>query len=730
MATVVFGAVGTALGGPVGGALGALLGQQVDNAIFKVPTREGPRLNELAVTTSSYGMPIPRTFGRVRVPGTIIWATEIRESSETSGGGKGSPSTTSYSYSASFAVAVASRQVGGIGRVWADGNLLRGAAGDLKVGGTMRVHTGSGDQAPDPLIASAMGPRCPSFRDCAYVVFENLQLGDFGSRIPALTFEVLADGGEVSAAQLLEKLGRPVEDRLPLTGLAGMTDDGGSFASILSTLDSVYPIALDVAGDVLSLAAADAEGRPVHQLPEAAALSGDDDGFAPRNGSTRLRASGEEPVPTALRHYDASRDYQPGVQRAGGRSETGRPQTIELPATIAAEDARGLIAAAADRARQSRERVSWRLAELDPAIGPGALVTLPGRRGTWRVDGWEWVGSGVELALIRQAARTPFAATPADPGIFRPIEDLAALPTILQAFEVPPATLPTGASRRVTVAAGAAGASWPGASLYNVVAGSLVPVGGIGPRQSVLGVLAADLPPSPSLLLEPQATLEIELANAGKTLESATPEQLMLGANTLRVGGEVLQFVHAARTEGSVWRLTGLLRGRRGTEGAALAGATMGTEAALLDSGIVEIGDDVLPSWSSELAALGLGDAQPVLAPIAHRSASNAPPAPVHPRIANTGNRLVSLSWTRRARGGWSWPDAVEIPLVEDREAYRVGIGDIDAPLLFWDVDAPRLDIPTDQWAGFRTDYAGLALWVRQLGTLGQSPATLLTLFA
>ena len=730
MATVVFGAVGTALGGPVGGALGALLGQQVDNSIFKAPTREGPRLNELAVTTSSYGMPIPRVFGRVRVPGTIIWATEIRESSETSGGGKGSPSTTSYSYSASFAVAVASRQVGGIGRVWADGNLLRGAAGDLKVGGTIRVHTGSGDQDPDPLIASAMGPRCPSFRDCAYVVFEDLQLGDFGSRIPSLTFEVLADGGEVSAAQLLEKLGLPVEDRRPLSGLAGMTDDGGGFASILGTLDSVYPIALDVAGDVLCLAAADAEGQPVHQLPEAAALSGDDDGFAPRNGSTRLRASGEEAVPTALRHYDASRDYQPGVQRAGGRSETGRPQTIELPATIAAEDARGLIAAAADRARQSRERVSWRLAELDPAIGPGALVTLPGRRGTWRVDGWEWVGSGVELALTRQVTRTAVATTPADPGKFQPTEDLAALPTILQAFEVPPATIPNGAGRRVTVAAGASGAGWPGAALHNVVADSLVPVGGIGPRQSVLGVLAADLPSSPSLLLEPQATLEIELANAVHTLDSTTPELLMLGANTLRVGGEIVQFVHAERINGSVWRLTGLLRGRRGTEGAAMAGATVGTDVALLNANVIEITEEALPSWSVALAALGLGDAEPVLAPIADSSASFAPPAPVHPRIVRSGTGQMSLSWTRRARGGWDWSGAAEMPLVEGREAYRVGIGDVEAPLRFWDVETPKLRISIDQWGSFRTDYAGLALWVRQLGTFGQSPPTLLTVFA
>ena len=53
----------------------------------------------------------------------------------TQGGGKGKPKVTTYSYTASFAVALASRPIAGIGRIWADGNLLRGAAGDLKTGG-------------------------------------------------------------------------------------------------------------------------------------------------------------------------------------------------------------------------------------------------------------------------------------------------------------------------------------------------------------------------------------------------------------------------------------------------------------------------------------------------------------------------------------------------------------------------------------------------------------------
>jgi hypothetical protein len=72
MATLVFTAIGTAIGGPLGGAIGALIGRQVDGAIIGSGSREGPRLSELSVTTSSYGAVMARHYGQMRVAGSII----------------------------------------------------------------------------------------------------------------------------------------------------------------------------------------------------------------------------------------------------------------------------------------------------------------------------------------------------------------------------------------------------------------------------------------------------------------------------------------------------------------------------------------------------------------------------------------------------------------------------------------------------------------------------------
>lgn len=100
MATLVLTAIGGLVAGPVGAALGALAGQAVDrDVLFRPSGRQGPRLSDLSVQTSSYGTPLPLVFGTMRVAGTVIWATDLSESRSTGSAGKGQPSVTTYSYS-------------------------------------------------------------------------------------------------------------------------------------------------------------------------------------------------------------------------------------------------------------------------------------------------------------------------------------------------------------------------------------------------------------------------------------------------------------------------------------------------------------------------------------------------------------------------------------------------------------------------------------------------------
>ncbi|HET6390800.1 baseplate multidomain protein megatron [Hyphomicrobium sp.] len=199
-----FGLLGmTISGATIGSQIGALAGSYVDNALFapsgQARAVEGPRLSDLRITSSTEGAPLPKIYGRARVGGQIIWATDLEEEITTTtqavgsgkGGGSGAKAkTTQYGYYANFAVALAEGVVTRIGRIWADEQELDRART------TFRLHTGTETQEPDSLIAAREGAdNAPAYRGVAYVVFEHFALADYGNRVPQLTFEVFRSVG-------------------------------------------------------------------------------------------------------------------------------------------------------------------------------------------------------------------------------------------------------------------------------------------------------------------------------------------------------------------------------------------------------------------------------------------------------------------------------------------------------------------------------------------------------
>ncbi len=123
----------TISGATIGAQIGALAGSFVDQSLFSASGQSraltGPRLSDLRITSSSEGAPIPRLYGRARVGGQVIWATDFDEeivSREAGGAGKGgagggAAEQITYRYYANFAVALAEGEISGLGRVWADG---------------------------------------------------------------------------------------------------------------------------------------------------------------------------------------------------------------------------------------------------------------------------------------------------------------------------------------------------------------------------------------------------------------------------------------------------------------------------------------------------------------------------------------------------------------------------------------------------------------------------------
>ena len=726
MATLALTAVGSLIGGPIGGSIGALLGNKIDNSLFGPDDREGPRLTELAVTTSSYGTPVARHFGTMRAPGTIIWATDLIEASETTGGGKGQPGTTSFSYSISFAVALSSQPIAAVKRIWADGNLLRGSAGDLKVGGAFRLHTGEGDQLPDPLIASAEGAACPAFRGIAYCVFEDLQLADFGNRIPTLTFEIEAGGGDVTMLDLLRHVPAEVTSDVSLTGLAGYTDSGGTVRASLETIRLAYPFDCDASDAAVTLLLPRTATPPV-TLAEPVADSSEE-AFGALSGRRDAMQTDRRGLPGGMRYYDKARDYQPGLQRTGGQARGGRDRIIEFPGALEAATARSLVDQAAGRADWSRQSLSYRTAEIREDVAAGSIVRVPGRGGLWRVEEWEWRASGVELQLTRYTSPVASFDSGSDPGRVNTPRDAVAGETVLTAFELPWDGTGSPDTAAPFAAVSSPQAGWTGATLYRVEGAGLEPLGGTGRARSVIGTTHSDLLPSAALYLEPDAAIEVELVASDLSLASALPTDLLAGANRALIGGELVQFASAIHGGGAAWRLQGLLRGRGGTEAAAAGGQAAGASFVLLNG--TPVAAEGVSANTLEMAAIGLVDTDPVRSPVRNRGIARRPLIPVHPRAEPAEDGSLDLRWTRRARGAWLWDSTVEVPLVEQHERYEVGVGDIQSPVASWIVEAPRhrLDAATVRQLG--ADWPTAPVWVRQIGSFDRSLPLLLTTLA
>ncbi len=249
MATILLSAAGSAIGGAIGGsvlglsaatigqAVGATTGALIDQTILGSGSRavEVGRARSLRIQSSTEGTPIPQVFGRMRIAGQLIWSTRFKEHVRTSTqGGKatgGGQKVREYSYTISFAVGLCEGPIERVGRIWADGRLL-----DTE-GLEIRVYKGDESQLPDPKIEAVEGAgNVPPYRGLAYVVFEDLPVGEFGNRIPQLSFEVFRSAAPLTEAG--EEAGKPLGELI--RGVA-LSPGSGEFALDPEPAQYVFP---------------------------------------------------------------------------------------------------------------------------------------------------------------------------------------------------------------------------------------------------------------------------------------------------------------------------------------------------------------------------------------------------------------------------------------------------------------------------------------------------------
>lgn len=195
-------AVGYFVGGPTGAQWGWVIGAGLGAATAPTQKTFGPRLEDLKITGTAYGQPIPWIQGTHRTAGQIIWASDRREIATTTTQGKGGGQrNTTYTYEADYMFLLSCNELSGLLRVWDNGKLVYSADVDATdaslVASTeselwrrITFYGGDSAQMPDPTYEAYVGAgNAPAYRGMCTVFIEGLQLGQ-GGQLPNLTFEV------------------------------------------------------------------------------------------------------------------------------------------------------------------------------------------------------------------------------------------------------------------------------------------------------------------------------------------------------------------------------------------------------------------------------------------------------------------------------------------------------------------------------------------------------------
>ena len=368
-------------------------------------------------------------------------------------------------------------------------------------------------------------------------------------------------------------------------------------------------------------------------------------------------------------HYDPERDYQAGQARASSGKGGTREARLEMPAVLAAGEARQLAEQALARRWLAGETIKWRLPPTRMGLRPGDALQLAGTSRPWMVRATSI--EGMAVAVEAEAAPVSIPALPADSG--RPVSepDVPIGRSELALFELPPEANSVGDAPIAYLAASNEG-QWKSIPVELSVGDQPLPGLAIG-RRSVIGRAETVLDPRTPHIVDQRSQLIVRLTNDADILLNADQEALGAGTNLALVGGELVQFGRAEQLGPGLFRLSNLLRGRRGTDWAA-ATHHAGELFCLIDS--ARLRSTPLPAGAVgallTATAHGIGDVAPL--PQASRTLSGEamrPPAPCHLKATKSGVNVL-VQWVRRSHRQWAWVDAIGDGEDDFPERYRV----------------------------------------------------------
>lgn len=710
---VVGGIAGSFVGMPqLGAFIGTELGGLIDNELNPQKVK-GPRLSDLNVQISSYGKAIAKLYGpENRIAGNVVWSSGLIETAhtDTQGGlGKGGPSveSTTYTYRTSVAVLLGAGAnspsdlrgaIRGIRKVWANMKLIYDAdapgqsAGDTDPQGfidgevmnyaqgngtthavfdTITVYPGDFTQEPDPTIESYEGAGLvPAYKGSAYVVIKDLQLADYGNRLPNLEFLVVADD-EISvgtiAARIVADCGIP-ENTISAMGLTDRVR-GFAITQDASGVGALQPLALAFDFDVAEVSG---DLRLVRRGLAPVAVVPPDDlaAYAASESRPGLFSISEQPTTEMPREasivfVDPDRDWQTNAavaRRSQGSAQNNLSTTlpIVLDVATAAQIADRALWGAWHQRQKGTGALDDRWIYLQPGRTylfetPAGLEPLRITRRTRGANGVIQFEASRDRAEVYQSAVAGVAAQAADNPLNLPG------PTELILLDIP-ILVDADDNAGFYFAVVGSGTGWRGADVIRAISmlDDYTEISPVGIETTVGDASWAAAAITDFEAFDDVTVVTVVLRRTDMELASVSDGALEAGANACFIGdlndtanGEVLQFGTATLIAPGTYQLTHWKRGRKGTEFAANAHVA-GETFVLLNFGITkrvnfgfaDVGQERFYKGVSLLTSQQ--DATALV--FTNTGAGLRPYSPIDLHVHGVTGDDLELRWTRRSR--------------------------------------------------------------------------------
>jgi len=432
-----------------------------------------------------------------------------------------------------------------------------------------------------------------------------------------------------------------------------------------------------------------------------------------------------------VNHIDGAREYEPGAQYAERlNSSAVNVEAIELPIVMTPTEAAGKAQVLLGVRWLERNDVVFNLPPTYRRLQPADVVSLTAPDGVLavRLTRINNTSDGRVECAGKMANATVY--TPTASGASGQSTGVATIPlagpSVYQLLDIP-LLHDVQAAAGFPVAMCGPSSGWRGGVLVQSAdaGGTWSAIADFAPPGSTFGTATNAIGAAEARLLDTASRLTVVLTKG--ELFDCTELSMLGGANHFAYGADGRWEIIAAKTcalqSGSTYVLSGLLRGRYGTE--QYMGSHVGGDVVVLldidELGIVSMASSTIGAARDYRGiSVGADISSDVDRSFTYRAVNLTPLAP----ISLTGRRDPTsgdwtLLWVRRTRTGGEWRDYVDAELGETVEQYQIDIcsdGTYAVVKRTLTVSAPAAEyLSADQVTDFGANQATLYLRICQM---------------